>query len=175
MKETTINQTLKTFELELTAAHVECMLGIEYLDNYNLAEWGELRYAKLNDSGFDLRAAIDKSIYLNYVNGPIIIPSGVKFQIPSGYEVQIRSRSGLAAKHGIVVTNATGTIDQGYKAEIGIILNSIGHSNEPFTIKPGMKIAQAVVAYVPRTELFRVYGVNMNSDRGLDGFGSTGL
>jgi dUTP pyrophosphatase len=163
---------------ELSFGATECTVKIEYLDHYQ-ESWGPLKYAKQGDSGFDLRAAINKEMVIDYPCRPIIVPAGIRVDIPDGYEIQIRTRSGLAAKHGLVVTNACGTIDSNYEGEIGVIC----HIVEPamalnvsiFTITPGMRIAQAVVAKVPTVTLQTVDAIQTGSERGAGGFGSTGV
>jgi dUTP pyrophosphatase len=154
----------------------ECTVKIEYLDNYQEG-WGLLKYAKKGDSGFDLRAAINKEVNIDHPCMPIIIPAGIRVQIPAGYEIQIRTRSGLAAKHGLVVTNACGTIDSSYEGEIGIICHIVAPAIglRAFTITPGMRIAQAVVAKVPAVTLQAVNTIRTGSERGTGGFGSTGV
>jgi len=93
-------------------------------------------------------------------------------QLPHGYEAQIRPRSGLALKHGVTVANAPGTIDSDYRGEVAVIL--INLSQQDFTIKPGMRIAQMVIAPVTYSHLEDVSHLDI-SDRGTGGFGSTGL
>ena len=153
-----------------------CEIKIEYLDHYQ-ENWGPLGYAKHGDSGFDLRAAIDKEISFDYPCKPIIVPSGIRTYIPDGYEIQIRTRSGLAAKHGLVVTNAPGTIDSSYEGEIGVICHIIAPAMALglFTITPGMRIAQAVIMKTPDVRLETVDAIQTGSERGAGGFGSTGV
>jgi dUTP pyrophosphatase len=91
--------------------------------------------------------------------------------LPAGYEAQIRPRSGLAAKHGVTVLNAPGTIDADYRGEVGVIL--INHGDQPFTIDRGMRIAQMVVAKVEAVQ-FTPVSILPDTDRGAGGFGSTG-
>ena len=100
-----------------------------------------------------------------------IIKTGISIELPDGYEAQIRPRSGLAAKHGITVLNTPGTIDSGYRGEIGVII--MNHSNDEFEIVIGMKIAQMVIA---QYEIVKYNEVKILSDteRGHGGFGSTG-
>lgn len=127
-------------------------------------------YAHDGDAGADLCAAIPNAITL-YPNERKIITTGLRVAIPIGYEMQIRSRSGLALK-GIAVANAPGTIDSGFRSEIGVILEN--RSDTPFVIEPGMRIAQAVIAPVMRA-VFEIVEKLPNSARGIGGFGSTGL
>ncbi len=101
-----------------------------------------------------------------------LVPTGMRFEIPKGFEVQIRPRSGLALKQGIALVNSPGTIDSDYRGEVGIIL--INHGNEPFHIGHGMRIAQMVIAPVTRCEIEETETLAA-TDRGTGGFGSTGV
>ncbi len=121
-------------------------------------------------AGVDLLAAINEPVVLE-PGARAVIPSGIAIALPPGFEAQVRPRSGLAAKYGITVLNAPGTIDADYRGEIGIILANLG--NAAFTIERGMRIAQMVVAPVrafawAETDSLRA------SARGIGGFGSTG-
>ena len=100
-----------------------------------------------------------------------IIGTGLKIALPEGYEAQVRSRSGLAAKHGITVLNAPGTIDADYRGEIGVILVNL--SNEPFTVELGERIAQLVIAQYTQIQWTLVNNLE-ETERGAGGFGSTG-
>ena len=100
-----------------------------------------------------------------------MVPTGLFVELPAGYEMQVRPRSGLAAKHGITVLNAPGTVDADYRGEIRVILVNL--SGEPFTIGPGERIAQLVVARHERVEWLPVEELS-DSSRGEGGFGSTG-
>ena len=100
------------------------------------------------------------------------IATGFSMQLPSGYEAQIRPRSGLALKHGVTVANAPGTIDSDYRGEVAVIL--INLSQQDFTITPGMRIAQMVIAPVTHCRFEDTLQLDI-SDRGAGGFGSTGL
>ena len=127
-------------------------------------------YATVSSAGLDLKAVLDASITL----GPLerkIIGTGLKIALPEGYEAQVRPRSGLAAKHGITVLNAPGTIDADYRGEIGVILVNL--SNEAFTIQPGERIAQLVVAQYSQVSWHPTINLE-ETDRGEGGFGSTG-
>ena len=101
-----------------------------------------------------------------------MIPSGIAISVPSGYEAQIRPRSGLAAKNGITVLNSPGTIDSDYRGEILVML--INHSNKDFEILRGMRIAQMVISKIEQFNLISVDELD-TTDRGKDGFGSTGI
>ena len=127
-------------------------------------------YATPLSAGMDLRAAMEQSITL----GPLeraLVPTGLYVELPEGYEMQIRPRSGLAAKHGITVLNSPGTIDADYRGEIKVILVNL--SNEPFTIESGERIAQMIVARYEQIEWLPVEELGA-TERGAGGFGSTG-
>lgn len=127
-------------------------------------------YATQSSAGLDLKAVLAEAVTL----GPLerkIVGTGLKIALPEGYEAQVRPRSGLAAKHGITVLNAPGTIDADYRGEIGVILVNL--SNEPFTIQPGERIAQLVVAQYSQVEWSPVESLD-STLRGEGGFGSTG-
>ena len=126
------------------------------------------------DAGMDLYA--DETVYLR-PNEPEVVKTGLFVELPPGCEAQIRSRSGLALKYGIVVLNSPGTIDPAYRGEIGVILCWNGHKqvgDQPFLIEKGMRIAQMVVSrYEPIS--FEESKELSESSRGSGGFGSTGL
>ena len=127
-------------------------------------------YATQSSAGLDLKAVLAEAV----VFGPLerkIVGTGLKIALPEGYEAQVRPRSGLAAKHGITVLNAPGTIDADYRGEIGVILVNL--SNKPFTIQPGERIAQLVVARYSQVEWSPVESLD-STQRGEGGFGSTG-
>ena len=131
-------------------------------------------YATDGSSGFDLRADLETSIIIGGGKREII-PTGLYFEIPDNFEIQIRPRSGLAAKNGITVLNSPGTIDADYRGEIKVIL--INHSDIDFTINNGDRIAQAVIASVIAKKvvsLLKVNTLNEKTERGSNGFGSTG-
>lgn len=121
-------------------------------------------------AGMDLRANITESITLQPLERTIV-KTGLFIELPIGYEAQVRPRSGLAAKKGITVLNAPGTIDADYRGEIGVILVNL--SNEPFTIENGERVAQLVVAKHERVTWTPVEMLS-DSTRGIGGFGSTG-
>lgn len=122
-------------------------------------------------AGTDLRANINEAITLAPLERKIV-PTGLYMAIPAGYEGQVRPRSGLAAKRGITVLNAPGTIDADYRGEVGVILVNL--SNEPFVIEPGERIAQMVFAKHERVEFSEVSELTATT-RGEGGFGSTGV
>ena len=123
------------------------------------------------DAGFDIKAYCpDTKIILNHGNASAI-PTGIAMAIPSGYEIQVRSRSGLALRDGVSVVNSPGTIDSGYRGEIKIIMTT--QSEIAHIVNHGDKIAQLVVAPVPQVTLKEVNSLN-ETERGKNGFGSTG-
>jgi len=128
-------------------------------------------YRSTQAAGMDLRADLSEVITLAPFERKII-PTGLSISLPEGYEAQVRPRSGLAAKHGITVLNAPGTIDADYRGDIGVIL--INFSNTNFSIKSGMRIAQLVIAQYSRITWEQVEFLS-DSERGIRGFGSTGL
>ncbi|MEM8927363.1 MAG: dUTP diphosphatase [Bacteroidota bacterium] len=121
-------------------------------------------------AGMDLRANISEAITLKPLERAIV-KTGLFMELPSGYEAQVRPRSGLAAKRGITVLNAPGTIDADYRGEIGVILVNL--SNDDFTVEDGERIAQMVIAKHERAEWVEVDELSETS-RGEGGFGSTG-
>jgi len=131
------------------------------------------RYETAGAAGMDLMAA-------NPADAPVVlapmerrlVPTGLVIQLESGYEAQVRPRSGLAFKHGVTVLNAPGTIDADYRGEVQVLLVNLG--TEPFTITRGMRIAQMIVAPVTTVELVEVGRVDETARAG-GGFGSTGL
>lgn len=129
-------------------------------------------YETVGAAGMDLRAALpeDRQIILN-PGRRILVPTGLIFEIPLGFEVQIRPRSGLALKHGITCLNTPGTIDSDYRGEIQVLLINLGE--EEFRINRGMRIAQAVIAPVVQLQFEQRQEISM-TERGEKGFGSTG-
>ena len=127
-------------------------------------------YETLSSAGMDLRANIEEAITLKPLDRTIV-KTGLFIELPIGFEAQVRPRSGLAAKKGITVLNAPGTVDADYRGEIGVILVNL--SNEDFTIENGERIAQLVIAKHERAELNEVDTLSETS-RGEGGFGSTG-
>jgi dUTP pyrophosphatase len=131
------------------------------------------RYATQAAAGMDLRANLEAPVTLAPMQR-MIVPTGLSIELPIGYEAQVRPRSGLAAKHGITVLNAPGTVDADYRGDIGVIL--INLSDRPFEIVPGERIAQMVIARHEQAEWIEVASVEAlaDSERGAGGFGSTG-
>ena len=127
-------------------------------------------YATFGSSGMDIRAAINENMVIN--SGSVaMIPTNLSVEIPIGYEIQVRPRSGLAAKNGIGVLNSPGTIDSDYRGEVKVILFNFG--NEDFIVKRGDRIAQIVIAEFVTANIQLVNKLN-SSDRGEGGFGHTG-
>lgn len=123
-----------------------------------------------SSSGLDLRAAVEQTLELA-PGERATVPTGISLSIPLGFEGQVRARSGLAAKHGIALVNAPGTIDSDYRGEVHVILINLGHN--PFSIARGDRIAQLVIAPVAICEWEAVEALDP-SGRGQGGFGSTG-
>jgi dUTP pyrophosphatase len=129
-------------------------------------------YQSAHAAGLDLLAAVPEGSPLILSPGQrALVPTGLSIALPSGYEAQIRPRSGLASKHGVTVLNAPGTIDADYRGEIGVLL--INHGDVPFSIRRGERIAQMVIASVAHAELISAEALS-STDRGSGGFGSTG-
>lgn len=145
----------------------------EKIDIPTLVEEGvELpHYASQGAAGADIRAHLKADLQIE-PGATAIVPTGVRVEIPEGYEIQVRPRSGLAAKHGITVLNTPGTIDSDYRGEICVIM--INHSRNTFTVTPGMRIAQLVVAPVVLGSFVRMSGELAATSRGSGGFGHTG-
>ncbi len=128
------------------------------------------QYETSHAAGLDVRANITEPITL----GPLeraLVPTGLYVELPEGHELQVRPRSGLAAKHGLSVLNSPGTVDPDYRGEIKVILVNI--SNDPFVLNPGERVAQMVVARFERIT-FEQVEVLSETARGAGGFGSTG-
>lgn len=122
-------------------------------------------------SGYDVAAALEDDIVIA-PGSREIIPTGLVFEIPEGFEVQVRPRSGLAMKHGVTVLNAPGTIDADYRGEVKVILMNLGI--EPFTVKRGDRIAQLVPARIAQDVDFKESAELSATTRGAGGFGHTG-
>lgn len=130
-------------------------------------------YATAGSSGVDLRAAIPETEELIIPSHETrLIPTGICFSIPQGYEGQVRSRSGLSLKNGVIVLNSPGTIDSDYRGEVKLIIMNI--SSEPFKVERGMRLAQFVITAVQHVEFEPVEALH-ESDRSNHGFGSTGV
>ena len=127
-------------------------------------------YATEHAAGLDVRADMEEAIVLKPLERAMI-PTGLYVEIPEGHEIQVRPRSGMAAKHGLTVLNTPGTIDPDYRGEIKVILANV--SNSAFTLEPGERIAQLVVAPFVRIDWQPVETLS-ETERGTGGFGSTG-
>ena len=128
-------------------------------------------YATEGSAGMDIRAAVLDEIIL--MHGKVyLIPTNLSVEIPAGYEIQVRPRSGLAAKHSIGILNSPGTIDSDYRGEIKIIMMNFGEEN--FIIKRGERAAQLVISKIYQANISEVKELN-NSKRGKGGFGHTGV
>ena len=133
-------------------------------------------YATAGSSGFDLRANLTEPMGLSPRGGFAIVPTGLYFETPENFEIQVRSRSGLAAKNQVVVLNSPGTVDADYRGEVKVIL--INHGLDEFVINHGDRIAQAVIASVIGKNFInftKVDNIDENTERGSGGFGSTGV
>ena len=166
------------------------MSQIETLDNKNLFDLDisdfkiktkftnnsnnpDPEYAKIGDSGFDLRAFISEPITLKPLERKLI-PTGLRFELSQNTELQVRPRSGMALKYGISVLNTPGTVDEGYRGDVGII--AVNLSNDEYTIQPGERIAQGVIVNVIGQGISDLSKVNnlSETERGEGGFGSSG-
>jgi len=166
------------------------MSQIETLDNKNLFDLDindfkirtkftnnsnnpDPEYAKIGDSGFDLRAFISEPITLKPLERKLI-PTGLRFELSQNTELQVRPRSGMALKYGISVLNTPGTVDEGYRGDVGII--AVNLSNEVYIIQPGERIAQGVIVNVIGQGISDLSKVNnlSETERGEGGFGSRG-
>ena len=129
-------------------------------------------YQSAYAAGLDLLAAVPEEAPLILAPGQrALVPTGLSIALPPGYEAQIRPRSGLAAKHGITLLNAPGTVDADYRGEVSVLL--INHGDAPFAIRRGERIAQMVIAPVGQAELVPAVSLSA-TERGSGGYGSTG-
>jgi dUTP pyrophosphatase len=129
------------------------------------------QYATVHSAGLDLRADLEQGLILKPLERSLV-PTGLYIELPEGYEAQVRPRSGLAAKHGISIVNTPGTIDPDYRGEIKVILVNL--SDVPFTLEPGERIAQMVIARFEHISWNEVETLS-ETDRGEGGFGHTGV
>jgi dUTP pyrophosphatase len=133
-------------------------------------------YQTAGAAGADLCANLPESVRAGGIviapGGRALVPTGLRVAVPEGFEMQVRPRSGLALKQGIIVPNAPGTIDSDYRGPLGVILMNLGDA--PFTVRHGDRIAQAVIAPVVQAD-FAVAGALDDTSRGAGGFGSTGV
>jgi dUTP pyrophosphatase len=129
-------------------------------------------YQTAHAAGLDLLAAVAEDTPLVLQPGrTALVPTGLTIALPEGFEAQVRPRSGLAAKHGVTVLNAPGTVDADYRGEVSVLL--INHGDKAFTIRRGERIAQMIIAAVVRADLVPVTSLS-STMRGSGGFGSTG-
>jgi dUTP pyrophosphatase len=128
-------------------------------------------YATAGAAGLDLAAAVEGELILE-PGARALVPTGLRIALPAGYEAQVRPRSGLALRDGVLLPNAPGTIDSDYRGEVAVILMNAGH--EPFVVKRGDRIAQLVVAPVVQAQLVEVAALDA-TPRGAGGFGHTGV
>jgi dUTP pyrophosphatase len=166
---------MKTFGLDVLELEKEMEEYIPTIDlSYTKSNENAVdpKYAYYTDSGFDLYSTEDKWIH---PFDRTLIPTGLHFDIPSGYEIQVRSKSGLALNQGLMVLNSPGTVDQGYTGEIKIIL--FNTTNQKIKIEKGQKIAQAVLCPVVSGKWIKLIEKDKleNKDRNQNGFGSTGI
>ncbi|MGO6736878.1 dUTP diphosphatase [Rhizobium ruizarguesonis] len=130
-------------------------------------------YESKGAAGMDLRAAVDEAAPLTLLPGKrALVPTGFIFEIPEGFEGQVRPRSGLAFKNGITCLNSPGTVDSDYRGEVKVLLANLGE--EPFVISRGMRIAQMVIAPVTQARVAEITEAS-ETVRGAGGFGSTGV
>jgi dUTP pyrophosphatase len=129
------------------------------------------QYATVHSAGLDLRADLENSQVLKPLER-VLVPTGLYIELPEGYEAQVRPRSGLAAKHGISIVNTPGTIDPDYRGEIKVILVNL--SDVPFTLEPGERIAQMIIARFEHISWNEVETLS-ETVRGEGGFGHTGV
>lgn len=128
-------------------------------------------YGKIGNSGMDVKANITESITLKPLER-VLIPTGLFFDIPEGYEIQVRPRSGLALKIGLTVLNTPGTVDANFTGEVGVVLVNL--SNENQIIEPGERVAQLVFAKVNFMELVEIEEITKETERGGQGYGDSG-
>ncbi|HVU50795.1 MAG TPA: dUTP diphosphatase [Polyangia bacterium] len=128
------------------------------------------RYMSEGAAGLDLASAADEPITLP-PGGRVAVPTGLAFEIPRGYEGQVRPRSGLARKHGVTLTNAPGTVDSDYRGEVQVLLVNLGDA--PVVVEPGERVAQLVIAPVVLADLEEAEALG-DTVRGAGGFGHTG-
>lgn len=148
------------------------VVNVEILQLPNGQGLGLPAYQSALAAGLDLLAAVPQDAPIVLAPGKYaLVPTGLSIALPPGFEAQVRPRSGLAARHGVTVLNAPGTIDADYRGEIGVPL--INHGDVPFTVRRGERIAQMVIAAVIQVELVPVTTLSATA-RGGGGFGSTG-
>lgn len=161
----------KKFNADGKSAQIDKIMNKVKVNVVNTGKQQLPEYKTEFSSGMDLRADIEEPITLEPLQRKLIL-TGIHIQLPDGYEAQVRPRSGLAVKSGITVLNTPGTIDEDFIGNIGVPL--INLSDEPFTVYPGDRIAQLVIAPVMQAELTPVEALD-ETERGDGGFGHTGL
>jgi dUTP pyrophosphatase len=168
-----INSTLEELNYEIVSAQSDEIQSLK-VKFINKSKNIDPAFAYEGDSGFDLRADLDSSVTIKPFER-FLVPTGLFFELQKGTEIQVRPRSGLAIKHGITVLNSPGTVDSHYRGEVKVPLINLG--NEPFTIEPGDRIAQAVVMPVfgeGKIKLIQTESLN-ETVRGEGGFNSSGV
>lgn len=172
----TYNNLIKEFKLDSAVNYASTLKFVKTPIKFvNKSKNPDPAYETSGSSGFDLRANLSDTIYLG-AGDIMVIPTGLYFEFPENFELQVRPRSGLAAKHGVTVLNAPGTIDADYRGEILVIL--VNHGKNKFKIANGDRIAQGVLASVIASnivQLTRTEEINTDTDRGEGGLGSTGI
>jgi len=150
----------------------ESVVGQLELRYTNGSDLKDPEYVYESDSGFDLRSTEELWVQ---ANSRLLVPTGLRFDIPDGYEIQVRSKSGLALNQGLMVLNSPGTVDSGYQGEVKVII--FNTTNERIKIEKGQKIAQAVLSPVVNGKWVNLVKVEeiKEKDRNSNGFGSTGL
>ena len=128
-------------------------------------------YATSGSAGMDLSAALETPVYIKPMER-FAVPTGLIFELPEGYEAQIRARSGLSIKHGLCLANGIGTIDSDFRGEVKVLIINLG--DKTYTINPGDRIAQAVINPIAKADIDIVSAVNQ-TNRSSGGFGSTGF
>ena len=141
------------------------------IDIVNRSRFPLPEYATIHSAGLDLRADLEQSLILKPLERTLV-PTGLFIELPEGYEAQVRPRSGLAAKNGISIVNTPGTIDPDYRGEIKVILVNL--SDVPFTLEPGERIAQMIIARFEHISWIEVETLS-ETTRGAGGFGHTGV
>jgi dUTP pyrophosphatase len=129
------------------------------------------KYQTAQAAGADLYACLEEAVTVK-AGERVLVPSGIAVELPKGYELQIRPRSGLAVKHGVTVLNSPGTVDSDYRGELMVLL--VNHGQEPFKIQHGERIAQVIICR-HETVTFEEVTEFSESERGTAGFGSTGI
>lgn len=133
--------------------------------------FSEPNYATPGSAGMDLYAAIDESVNIKPM-ARLAVPTGLIFEVPDGYEAQVRARSGLSIKHGLCLANGVGTIDSDYRGEVKVLIINLGEKT--YTINRGDRIAQVVIMPVAKTDIVVVDDIT-DTERSSGGFGSTGI